>query len=117
MNKRRSEESIASRPTYLVSQNLLNGRPLPQGAILSDPQELKHINTYGSLPEYYIDYPFTCIDCGSSEIWTAEQQKWWYEVAKKHIDSFAVRCRQCRHKRKKSVRSGSRSKNEPDQAL
>jgi len=29
-------------------------------------------------------------------VWTAEQQKWWYEVAKGPIFSVAVRCRECR---------------------
>ena len=31
---------------------------------------------------YYQDLPFTCVGCGSKEIWRAAQQKWWYEVAK-----------------------------------
>jgi hypothetical protein len=72
----------------------------PPGAVLADYDELKHINTYGQLPRYYIDKPFVCRDCGTEEIWTAEQQKWWYEVAKGHIDSTAVRCHECRQKRK-----------------
>ena len=117
MKRENPRDPKPSRPAYLVSQNILNGKPLPPGALPADSTKLKHINTYGSLPEYYIDYPFKCIDCGSSEIWTAEQQKWWYEDAKKHIDSFAVRCRQCRKKRKGLGRSESKSKMEPNQAL
>jgi hypothetical protein len=31
---------------------------------------------------YYRDESFTCRDCGVVEVWTATQQKWWYEVAK-----------------------------------
>lgn len=73
---------------------------LPTGAVLADQNELKHINTYGELPAFYVDKPFVCRDCGAEEVWTAEQQKWWYEVAKGHIDSTAVRCRTCRKKRK-----------------
>ena len=42
--------------------------------------------------------PFVCKDCGSHELWTAKQQKWWYEIAKGDIDSIAVRCRSCRKK-------------------
>ena len=72
----------------------------PPGAIVADPGKLSHINTYGYLPKFYIDKVFTCRDCGSEELWTAEQQKWWYEEAKGHIDSFAVRCRACRKARK-----------------
>ncbi len=31
---------------------------------------------------WYRDDPFECAGCGKLEIWTATQQKWWYEVAK-----------------------------------
>lgn len=47
---------------------------------------------------YYLDKPFTCIDCGKAEVWTASQQKWWYDVAKGDIQTTAVRCRNCRRK-------------------
>jgi hypothetical protein len=59
-------------------------------------------NSYGA-PKfvyrgYYLDAPFRCRDCGKQEIWTATQQKWWYEVAKGFAYSTAVRCRACRRK-------------------
>lgn len=60
----------------------------------------RHNNTYGVLPEYYADRPFVCRDCGEEHVWTAKQQKWWYEVALGHIDSTAVRCISCRRKRR-----------------
>jgi Probable zinc-ribbon domain len=47
---------------------------------------------------YYVDVPFRCKDCGKDEIWTATQQKWWYEVAKGFAYSTAIRCRACRRK-------------------
>jgi hypothetical protein len=67
------------------------------GIVFADPNELKHNNTYGILPTYYLDKPFTCVDCGSEEAWTAKQQKWWYEIAKGNINSTAIRCRPCRN--------------------
>jgi hypothetical protein len=70
----------------------------PLGAVAADHRALSHINTYGLLPGYYLDRPFICRDCGAAETWTAKQQKWWYEVAKGHIDSVAVRCRACRQR-------------------
>ena len=73
---------------------------LPNGAVLADLGQLSHVNTYGELPKYYLDIAFTCKDCGVEEIWKAESQKWWYEEAKGHTDSTAVRCRPCRQKRK-----------------
>ena len=65
-------------------------------AVPSDPSRLGHINTYGTLPSYYVDKPFRCRDCGKEEIWRAEDQKWFYEEAKGHIDATAVRCHVCR---------------------
>src|SRR4051812_23866080 len=47
---------------------------------------------------YYLDKPFTCTDCGKQEVWTAAQQKWWYEVAKGDVQTTANRCRNCRRK-------------------
>jgi hypothetical protein len=65
-------------------------------AVAADPAQLTHINTYGTLPEYYIDQPFTCRKCGKQEIWRARDQKWYYETAKGHIDARAVECHACR---------------------
>ncbi|MCP4875957.1 MAG: hypothetical protein GY896_10865 [Gammaproteobacteria bacterium] len=62
----------------------------------ADVSKLDHINTYGSLPEYYIDQVFTCRQCGQHEIWKAEDQNWYYEDAKGHIDAIAVKCHACR---------------------
>ena len=59
-------------------------------------------NSYGA-PDfvrrgYYIDLPFRCAECGTEEIWTGTQQKWWYEVAKGFAYSAAIHCRSCRRK-------------------
>lgn len=69
-------------------------------AVRADRSKLTHINTYGALPEYYIDRPFTCRDCGQEEIWRAADQQWYYEEAKGHIDAQAVRCHDCRRGRR-----------------
>lgn len=69
-------------------------------AVKADPTQLDHINTYGALPTFYVDRVFVCRDCGAEEIWLAEDQKWFYEEAKGHIDAFAVRCHACRKARK-----------------
>ena len=74
---------------------LANGIVIPEGAIAADLTQQAPNNSY-SPPLYYVDYPFTCVDCGSQEVWTAEQQKWYYEVAKGPIYPFAIRCRKCR---------------------
>lgn len=74
--------------------------PLSSGAIPADLSQRAPHSSYGGVPLYYEDQPFTCVDCGKEEVWTAEQQKWWYEAAKGSIYSRAVRCRECRQARR-----------------
>jgi hypothetical protein len=77
-------------------------KKIPVNAAHCNPEALApSISRYTVLPfvddqGYYTDLPFQCRDCQKQEIWTAPQQKWWYEVAKGNILSFAVRCRACR---------------------
>jgi hypothetical protein len=72
----------------------------PPGAVPVDPARLAAYNSYGQpvFQErgYYVDVPFVCVDCGVDQVWTATQQKWWYEVAKGYVYSTAVRCGPCR---------------------
>lgn len=76
--------------------------PAPYRMIGVNEALLAPNNSYG-VPDfvrrgYYIDLPFRCVDCGTEEIWTGTQQKWWYEVAKGFAYSAAIRCRSCRRK-------------------
>ena len=74
--------------------------PAPPGAVLADQAELAHNNTYDLLPRFYVDRTIICRECGTEEVWPAERQKWWYEVAKGNINTDAVLCRLCRESRK-----------------
>jgi hypothetical protein len=98
--KQRREEIKAKRLVRLrvaqVPNPYMPTPTVPLGAVAVDPTQLAHNTTWGLLPSFYIDAPFVCKDCGSHEVWTAKQQKWWYEVAKGPIDSRAARCRPCR---------------------
>ena len=80
---------------------------IPQGSIPADLSQQALNNSYDP-PMFYRDYMFNCIDCGSLEVWTARQQKWWYEVAKGPIYSGALRCRACRRKFRESHRGTPR---------
>jgi hypothetical protein len=71
-----------------------------KGAIAADLSQQVPNNSYAAKPLYYVDQPFACKDCGKEEVWTAAQQKWYYEVAKGSLYGGAVRCRACRKKRK-----------------
>jgi hypothetical protein len=74
--------------------------PIPDWAIPLNPSEVVYHSAFINLPLYYVDKEFVCKDCSANEIWTARQQKWWYEIAKGSIETTAVRCRPCRNKRK-----------------
>ncbi len=68
----------------------------PTEAIMANPQALSHNNTYGPMPRFYVDQLMQCRQCGKEEVWRAEAQQWWYEVAKGNINTKAVLCRACR---------------------
>ena len=72
------------------------------GSVRVNVSALAPNNSYG-LPRfaargYYLDEPFTCAGCGVAQVWTASQQKWWYEVAKGYVYSHAKLCRPCRRR-------------------
>ena len=57
------------------------------------------LSRYNRKP-YYRDLPFTCTDCGAKAVWTADEQRYWYEVLRGSPYSTAARCSSCRKKRK-----------------
>ncbi|WP_374437488.1 zinc-ribbon domain containing protein [Inhella sp.] len=108
-NKQRRTEIKAlrlarTRATARPDPRALSG-VVPAGEVAADPAKLTHVNSYSPLPSFYLDRPFTCCDCGSQEVWTAKQQKWWYEELQKPIDTRAVRCRACRRARRELIES------------
>jgi hypothetical protein len=67
-----------------------------------NPANLRPTNSHDT-PEfvalgYYTDKPFACKACGAQEVWTATQQKWWYESAKGDVWTTATLCKPCRRK-------------------
>ncbi len=76
-----------------------------KGQVLVNPANLRPTNSYGTpdfvLRGFYVDMPFNCKSCGTSQVWTATQQKWWYESAKGDVWTIAVLCRPCRLRERK----------------
>jgi hypothetical protein len=70
--------------------------------VLVAPENLRPTNSYSTpdfvLRGYYVDFPFKCKSCGSSQVWSATQQKWWYESAKGDVWTVAVLCKPCRRR-------------------
>ncbi|MBK8206412.1 MAG: zinc-ribbon domain containing protein [Planctomycetes bacterium] len=85
--------------------------PLPAGAVRGD---ITKQNFCLETPFYYYeDQTKTCLQCGSNFVFSAKEQKYWYETLSFHQWSLAIRCRECRRKRRTEAavhRQVSRSK-------
>lgn len=75
---------------------------MPEGAIAADLSKQVPNGSYDPPPRWYVDKDFVCVNCGSEETWTAEQQKWYYEAAKGTLYATAKRCHDCRMKIRKA---------------
>ena len=84
--QRRAEIKSARRVRRLEARKRCAMMALvPIGPVVRvDYNKLMASNSYG-LSEfaqrgYYVDRAFSCCDCGAECVWTAEQQRWWYET-------------------------------------
>lgn len=81
---------------------------LPKGAVRGNPRE-QHFCGYCHFPKYfYLDETRRCVQCGEDFVFTADEQKFWYENLKFNFHSTAIRCRDCRRQRR-SVKALQRS--------
>jgi hypothetical protein len=71
---------------------------MPEGAIAADTSKQVPNGSYDPPPLWYVDKDFVCVECGTEETWTAQQQKWYYEDAKGTLYATAKRCHDCRVK-------------------
>ena len=110
--RKRAERAKRRMENLTAKGRVVEGVVIPQGATPADPSQQAPNNSY-STKLYYVDIEFTCVDCGKVEVWTGEQQKWYYEVAKGSIYARAVRCRACRkaHKDRELARERNLSRN------
>jgi hypothetical protein len=68
---------------------------LPASAVRGDPRRQLFCC---EVPRYfYVDADRTCRDCGVSFVFSAREQKHWYETLGFRLDANAVRCLACRH--------------------
>ena len=89
----------AEKKAELARIELLVG--LKKGTIIAvDRSKVFSRSVLPKIPDYYRDTWFTCKDCGEQDLWTAKQQKRWYEEQGGEIEAIAIRCRACRRKEK-----------------
>ncbi|MBK9967459.1 MAG: zinc-ribbon domain-containing protein [Holophagales bacterium] len=67
---------------------------MPSGAVRGDPRRQLFCC---EIPRYfYVDLDRTCRDCGAPFVFSAREQKHWYETLGFRLDANAVRCLPCR---------------------
>ena len=129
-NKQRRAEIMAAREQKRRARDRRRQAELPpyvleRGAVPVDRSRLVPQLFWPDWAQrgYYEDRPFRCRDCGAQCVWPASRQKWWYEVAKGHPDTTAIRCKPCRAKeraRKEAARrvaqAGLKKKQEQKEA-
>jgi len=74
--------------------------PMPRGAVRGDVRR-QHFCPMCHVPRYfYVDQERRCVECGCAFVFSAREQKYWYEELRFHFDSVAVRCPECRRKQR-----------------
>ncbi len=73
---------------------------MPKGAVRGDVLKQQfcpmcHVPRY-----FYVDQHKTCVQCGEPFVFSAAEQKYWFESLHFHFDSVAIRCRSCRRRRR-----------------
>jgi len=100
IRQRRIQRAKALLPPRTTSphewRNQIAGVPQPLGSVLADRSKLLSNSGSPIFPVYYVDKVFTCARCGVEQLWTAKQQKWWYEIIGGEIETTAIHCRPCR---------------------
>jgi len=73
---------------------------MPRGAVRGNIRQ-QNLCFHCNVPKYfYVDEQKTCIQCGQAFIFSAREQKFWYETLKFYGTSQAIRCPQCRRKKR-----------------
>jgi hypothetical protein len=105
--KRAETEPSAARKRVAAEQDVARERAAflaqkePEGVAV-DQSALAPYNRYGDPGfverGYYVVKPIACEACDAEEVWTAQQQKCWYELAKGSVYSTARLRLECRRR-------------------
>ena len=76
----------------------VKGVEIPKGALPANPDNQDHGHGY-AVKFSYTDISYTCAGCGKKGIWTAEQQKKYFEIQKGNIYNVPRWCYKCHSRR------------------
>lgn len=74
--------------------------PLPEGAVRGDVRRQRARGAFDTPRYFYVDIERTCVQCGDAFVFRASEQKYWYESLGFNFASRAIRCSDCRRKRR-----------------
>ena len=77
---------------------IVKGVEIPKDSLPADPNSQAAGAGY-AVKFYYKDIPYTCAGCGKEDVWTAQQQKKYYEIQKGNIYNEPKWCHECHLKR------------------
>jgi tetratricopeptide (TPR) repeat protein len=76
---------------------------LPAGAVRGDIRRQDYCPMCNVPRYFYVDEPRTCVQCSTPFVFTAVEQKYWYETLRFWADSTAIRCVDCRRRHRRNV--------------
>lgn len=77
--------------------------PMPAGAVRGDIRRQSYCRMCHVPRYFYVDDERTCVQCHQQFVFSAAEQKYWYETLKFWADSTAIRCLDCRRKQRSKV--------------
>lgn len=99
IKERRAENRNRKRESLLRNEGrLVDGVEIPRGSLAGDPSKQNHGGGY-SAHYFYKDIEYKCADWGKEGIWTAQQQKKYFEEQSGNIYNQPKWCYDCHRAR------------------
>ena len=73
---------------------------IPAYAVPGDPSKQVFCAVHNVPKYFYLDEGRSCVECGNDFVFTAIEQRFWYETLKFNFDSVAIRCPACRRRKR-----------------
>ncbi len=73
---------------------------MPTGAVRGDIRRQEFCRMCHVPRYFYVDIPRRCVECREPFVFSAKEQKHWFEALKFHFDSIPIRCVACRRKKR-----------------
>jgi Probable zinc-ribbon domain len=72
---------------------------LPKNAVRGDVARQMYCPAHYVQKYFYVDEQETCVQCHEAFVFSAKEQKFWYESLQFNFNSTAIRCRSCGRRR------------------